>query len=170
MQEITAPHTSLQLNLWRPRNMKRQLFALAAGAMLLLTPALSQMATAQNSAAPTKAERSAKWKEFQTSLNLTDTQKAQLKQIRQNTRAKIEAILTPEQKAQLQAKRAASDKKRGRPMDKLKTLNLTADQKAQMKKVRQEAKEQMQAVFTPEQKAILEKYRANNPRREKAPQ
>lgn len=40
------------------------------------------------------------------SLNLTDAQKAQMKTLRQQQRAKVEAILTPEQKAKLEQKRA----------------------------------------------------------------
>ena len=150
--------------------MKRQLFALAAGAILLVSPALSKMVTAQNAPTPAKTERSAKWKQFQQSLNITDAQKATLKQIGESTRAKMDAVLTADQKAQVQADRAAykankaSGKKGMHHMGGQNSLNLTADQKASMKQIRQEAKAQMQAVYTPEQKAIMEQFRANNPR------
>ncbi|MEN9234290.1 MAG: hypothetical protein Q6J74_09380, partial [Gloeomargarita sp. DG02_1_bins_92] len=40
-------------------------------------------------------------------LNLTDAQKAQMRQIRANTRQQIEAILTSEQRQQLEARRQA---------------------------------------------------------------
>ena len=150
--------------------MKRQLFALAAGAILLISPALSKMVTAQNAPTPAKTERSAKWKQFQQSLNITDAQKATLKQIGEATRAKMDTVLTADQKAQVQAERAAykankaSGKKGMHHMGGQNSLNLTADQKASMAQIRQEAKAQMEAVYTPEQKTIMQQFRANNPR------
>ncbi len=147
--------------------MKRQLFALAAGAILLVSPALSKMVTAQNSPTPAKTERSAKWKQFQQSLNITDAQKATLKQISEATHAKIDAVLTTDQKAQVQAERAAnqaSGKKGEHHMGGQNSLNLTADQKASITQIRKDAKAQMEAVYTPEQKTIMQQFRANNPR------
>lgn len=149
--------------------MKRQLFAFAAGAILLVSPALSKTVMAQNTAAPTRTERSAEWKQFRQSLNLTETQKTSLKEIRKNAQVKMDAILTGDQLAQRKAAREAyknSGKKGDRPMS-LKALNLTADQKESMKKVRKEVKDQTQAIYTPEQKAIIQKFRASHPRREK---
>lgn len=149
--------------------MKRQLFALAAGAILLVSPALSKMVTAQNAPTPAKTERSAKWKQFQQSLNITDTQKATLKQIGEATYAKMDAVLTADQKAQVQAERAAykankASEKKGLPhTGGQNPLNLTAAQKASMAQIRQDAKAQMEAVYTPEQKAIMEQFRASNP-------
>jgi periplasmic protein CpxP/Spy len=82
--------------------MLRQLLSVAAGAMLLSTPVL--MST-QAQAAPSgdRTEKSAQWQQFRKELNLTETQKAQLKQIRTETRAQIEGILTDSQKAQIKA-------------------------------------------------------------------
>ena len=162
--------THLQLNLWKLPPMKRQLFALAAGAVLLVSPALSKMAMAQNTVAPIKTERSAEWKQLRQSLNLTEAQKTALKEIRKNAQVKMDAILTPDQLAQRKAAREAyknSGKKGDRPMIGLKGLNLTADQKESMKKIRKEIKDQMQAVYTPEQKTIIQKFRDSRPRREK---
>ena len=49
------------------------------------------------------------------SLNLTDAQKQQMKQIRTSTRQQIEAILTPEQRQQLEARRQQWQQRRGQP-------------------------------------------------------
>ena len=155
--------------------MKRQLFAFVAGAILLVSPALSKMVMAQNTATPTRTERSAEWKQLRQSLNLTEAQKTALKEISKNAQIKMDSILTGDQLAQRKAAREAykaSGKKGDRSMGRkamggLKALNLTADQKESMKKVRQEVKDQMQAVYTPEQKAIIQKFRDSRPRREK---
>ncbi|MEN9218540.1 MAG: hypothetical protein Q6J33_05990 [Gloeomargarita sp. DG_2_bins_126] len=48
-------------------------------------------------------------------LNLTDAQKAQMRQIRANTRQQIEAILTSEQRQQLEARRQQWQQRRGQP-------------------------------------------------------
>ncbi|MEN9215794.1 MAG: hypothetical protein Q6K90_00570 [Gloeomargarita sp. HHBFW_bins_162] len=48
-------------------------------------------------------------------LNLTEAQKAQMRQIRANTRQQIEAILTPEQRQQLEARRQQWQQRRGQP-------------------------------------------------------
>ena len=170
MQQITAPHIHTYNSISGNYPMKRQLFAFAAGAILLVSPVLSKMATAQNTAAPTKTERSAEWKQFRQSLNLTEAQKTSLKEIRKNAQVRMDAVLTGDQLAQRKAAREAykaSGKKGDRHMGGFRTLNLTADQKESMKKIRKEVKDQMQSVYTPEQKAIMQKFRASHPRREK---
>ncbi len=94
-------------------------------------------------------------------LNLTDDQKAQLKQIRESSRSQIDAILTPEQKTQLEA--AKQQRQAGqqgqKPRGMWAALNLTADQKAQIKAIRQDAKQKMDAVLTAEQRQQLEQAR-----------
>ncbi|MEB3338767.1 MAG: Spy/CpxP family protein refolding chaperone [Leptolyngbyaceae bacterium] len=75
-------------------------------------------------------------------LNLTDAQKAQMKQIREASRQKMDAVLTPAQKEQLQVAKQNKQKP---------NLNLSDEQKASIKAIRQESKRQMEAILTPEQ-------------------
>jgi Spy/CpxP family protein refolding chaperone len=68
-------------------------------------------------------------------LNLSDEQKAQMKEIRESTRAKIDAVLTNEQKAKIRAIRQEARKE----MDAV----LTPEQRAQLQQQRQ-MRQQMQ--------------------------
>lgn len=98
-------------------------------------------------------------------LNLTDAQKAQLKQIRESTKSKIRAVLTTEQQTQFDAARQATGKRGGI----MKSLNLTSDQKAQIKDIMKASREQMKSVLTPEQQAQLQQmHRAHHNRQPKA--
>jgi periplasmic protein CpxP/Spy len=138
--------------------MLRQLLSVAAGAMLLSTPVL--MST-QAQAAPSgdRTEKSAQWKQFRKELNLTEAQKAQLKQIRTETRAQMEGILTDSQKAQIKTmkeSRGQGDRQKGG----WKQLGLTENQKNQLKKIREEAKAKSDLIFTPEQKELMKKHRS----------
>ena len=81
-------------------------------------------------------------------LNLTADQKAQFKSIRESSQAQIDAILTQPQKDQLAAAKG-SDRQQHRQV--WKSLNLTADQKASMKQIHSNAKQQMEALLSPEQ-------------------
>ncbi len=84
-------------------------------------------------------------------LNLTEAQKAQLKQIGQSTRSQIQAVLTPQQQEQMKQVRAEGQKMR----EMVKDLNLTADQKTKIRDIMQASRQQMEAVLTPEQRAQL---------------
>ena len=88
-------------------------------------------------------------------LNLTDAQKAQMKQIRESSRQQMDAIFTPEQKEQLRTAR----EQRQKP-----NLNLSEAQKAQLKAIRENTKSQMDAILTAEQKQKLQEIRAAHPR------
>lgn len=107
-------------------------------------------AVAQNSSTPTTQMRKG-WRD----LNLTDAQKAQMKQIREETKAQIEGILTPDQKAQLQTAKQSGQKMRGN----WKALNLTDSQKQQMRQIKESAMQKMQQLLTPEQRATLQQKR-----------
>ncbi|NDJ24561.1 P pilus assembly/Cpx signaling pathway, periplasmic inhibitor/zinc-resistance associated protein [Nostoc sp. B(2019)] len=108
-------------------------------------------------------------------LGLTDAQKNQIQTIRQNTRAQIEGILTPEQKAQLQAAKQERQAQRQagqgqrqagqRSRNKFAELNLTEQQKTQMRQVWESSKQQMQAVLTPEQQAKLKQLQESRRQR-----
>ncbi|MDP5337921.1 MAG: P pilus assembly/Cpx signaling pathway, periplasmic inhibitor/zinc-resistance associated protein [Nodularia sp. (in: cyanobacteria)] len=102
-------------------------------------------------------------------LNLTEAQKAQMQTIRSNTRAQIEAILTPEQKATLaaakearQAQRQAGQAGQGQRGPKgWANLNLTEQQKTQLRQIRESSQQQIQAVLTPEQRQQMQEMRQN---------
>ncbi|BAZ39959.1 hypothetical protein NIES4101_59160 [Calothrix sp. NIES-4101] len=108
-------------------------------------------------AQPVKKNKKAYFEKFAQELGLTDSQKSQLAQIRQNTKAEIDKVLTPEQRQQRQA---ASQNREGRRNRKAQ-LNLSDAQKAQIKQIMQSSKAQMDEVLTPEQKQKLEQLRQN---------
>lgn len=112
------------------------------------------------------------WKD----LGLTDTQKNQIRAIRRDSRTKMEAVFTPEQKAKLEAAKQARQAQRQAGQgqrqpgqrsrkDSFADLNLTEAQKTQIRQIRESEKQQIQAVFTPEQRQKLEQYRQNAPSR-----
>ena len=119
---------------------------LAASPMI---PSFTQTAVAQSVNQPQRGTRFER-------LNLTDAQKAQMRQIRESTRQQIEAILTPEQKAQM----ATARQQRQRP-----NLNLTDEQKARIRTIRQNAQSQIEAMLTPEQKQQLQQLRQERQQR-----
>lgn len=103
-------------------------------------------------------------------LNLTDAQKTQMRQIREATRAQIENVLTQEQKDKLRAameqrrqqrgqQQAQQQGQRGQRGQVWSSLNLTADQQAQIKRIREESRQKMQAVLTPEQQQQMQQMR-----------
>ncbi|HEY9906113.1 MAG TPA: hypothetical protein V6D18_00740 [Thermosynechococcaceae cyanobacterium] len=98
-------------------------------------------------------------------LNLTADQKAKLKQVREATQSKIQAVLTPEQRQQLETlkQQRQSQRQQGQKQPRaarqnggMAALNLTNDQKAQIRQIRESAKQEMEFVFTPEQRQQLE--------------
>ena len=98
-------------------------------------------------------------------LNLTDDQKAQIKEIQESAKQQMDAVFTPEQKEQLRTAR----EQRQRP-----NLSLTEDQKAKLQAIRQDTESQIEAVLTPEQKQKLQELRQqhqqNHPPRGEHPQ
>jgi len=146
--------------------MSRQFFSLVTGAMLIVAPLFATYSNAQAAPTGNRMERSAQRKQFQTQLNLTASQKAQLREIRTQSRAQMEAVLTDTQKTQLKTMKASGAQ--GGERGGWKQLGLTAEQKTQLKKIRESAKARQEAVYTPEQKALMAKYRAENPRKAKS--
>ena len=102
-------------------------------------------------------------------LNLTDAQKAQLASIESDTRAKVTAVLTPDQQTQLNAAlanpapNAGANAAPGSPgrghahgmMRALRGLNLTDAQRAQIRTIMHSQHQAMLAVLTPDQQAQL---------------
>ncbi|MBD3880327.1 Spy/CpxP family protein refolding chaperone [Phormidium tenue FACHB-886] len=88
-------------------------------------------------------------------INLTTEQRDQLQQMRQDTRAQLEALLTAEQNQQLQTALA-----NGTPLwEAIESLNLTEAQSAQGQEILQAAHAERQSVLTPEQQQELRQNR-----------
>ncbi|MBD2136778.1 P pilus assembly/Cpx signaling pathway, periplasmic inhibitor/zinc-resistance associated protein [Anabaena sp. FACHB-1237] len=155
--------------------MKIKTLSLIAGTFALALTATPFIAQAQMGDNPPPPEQETMEKSPFSKLNLTDAQKAQLKQIHESTRVKIESVLTPQQRAKLEAAKAqmkarhearknGNQKLEGRGRDKeniFESLNLTDAQKKEIKAARESAKKGMEGVLTPEQKAKLEKFKQN---------
>jgi len=118
---------------------------------LALTVAPLLPVTAQTMSAPT-----GQTPKHVSTLNLTATQKAQLKHIRDTTHSQINALLTPAQQAKY-----ASAKSERQERQVWSSLNLTADQKTKIRAIRQSAKQQMNAVLTPAQRQQLQQQRTH---------
>ncbi|MDJ0796363.1 MAG: Spy/CpxP family protein refolding chaperone [Calothrix sp. MO_167.B12] len=94
---------------------------------------------------------------FLESLELTAAQKAQFAEIRQNTRAEIQNILTPQQQEKFQTITANMDRR----IEAFRALNLSESQKSQVWNILQSKKSQIQAILTPEQRQKVRALRQN---------
>ncbi|MDJ0677640.1 MAG: P pilus assembly/Cpx signaling pathway, periplasmic inhibitor/zinc-resistance associated protein [Calothrix sp. MO_167.B42] len=96
-------------------------------------------------------------------LGLTESQKAQFAEIRQNTRAEIKNILTPQQQEQFQTITANMDRR----MEAFRALNLSDEQKNQVWNILQSTKSQAREILTPEQRqkaqTLRQKWINNRP-------
>ncbi|TAF12265.1 MAG: P pilus assembly/Cpx signaling pathway, periplasmic inhibitor/zinc-resistance associated protein [Nostocales cyanobacterium] len=138
-------------------NRKTLSFIAAAFALTLTaTPFVAQAQQTDPSRQPGKefAEKGP-WKK----LGLTDAQKARMQEIRRNTRAEMDKVLTPAQKDQLKAamqerrgQRSAGEGQGQWKKDIFASLNLTEAQKTRMGEIKQSSKQQMEAVLTPAQR------------------
>jgi periplasmic protein CpxP/Spy len=133
----------------------KNLLALSATSTLILVastglPFSGNAAIAQANESSVEAIPNARVR-YLDKLNLTDAQKTKLKEIRESSREKMKAILTPEQQEKLRTARAQKKK----PTD----LNLTEDQKTKLKALRASTKTEIMAVLTPEQKQKLQELR-----------
>ncbi|MCV3213146.1 hypothetical protein OGM63_06340 [Plectonema radiosum NIES-515] len=155
--------------------MKLKNLSLIAGAIALSLSATPFVVNAQKiSQTPTqvKSDRNGPFER----LGLTDAQKTQIKDIRSNSRAQMEAILTSEQKQQLEAAKQAhqgqSRQERGqgqRPKRGFASLNLTEEQKTKMREIRESEKNQIQAILTPEQQQKFQEFKDNMRSRRQRP-
>jgi periplasmic protein CpxP/Spy len=92
-------------------------------------------------------------------LNLSADQKAKIKRIRDESREKIQVILTTEQKNQWTA--AKQQGRKGK--DIMQSLNLSETQKAQIREIKKAARVQMNLLLTPEQQQQIRQRRSPNP-------
>jgi len=116
-----------------------------------------------------RQQRQGRW----ANLNLTQAQKDQMKQLHQQTRQKIEAVLTPQQLEQYKTARqnrrsqrqngngAANSSSQGqaRRQGIFATLNLSEAQKTQIRQIKQSSKEQRNGILTDAQRTQLEQMR-----------
>ncbi|RAM50342.1 MAG: P pilus assembly/Cpx signaling pathway, periplasmic inhibitor/zinc-resistance associated protein [Hapalosiphonaceae cyanobacterium JJU2] len=145
--------------------MKLQKLLLIVGAVALSLNTVPFAVQAQTTSSPFVVAQVPQGKGPLQNLGLTETQKAQIAEIRQNTKAKMDAILTPQQREQLaNAKKDRQANRQDRRNLKA-SLNLTEDQKAQMRQIMESQKSQINAVLTPEQRQRLQEMRANKPSR-----
>lgn len=112
-------------------------------------------ADASNPSAPTEVAQTS---DRMSDLNLTDAQKTQMKQIREQTKSKIADLLTSDQQAKFNA---AADGSHESPMKTLKSLNLSADQKQKVQEIMRDQRQQIQAILTPEQQAKWKQHRGH---------
>jgi periplasmic protein CpxP/Spy len=111
-------------------------------------------------------------------LNLNDDQKARMKQIRETTESKISDILNPEQrqqwatlKQQRQAQRQSGQPRMGgwKKGGGMAALNLNEDQKTKIRAIWAQAKQDMDAVLTPDQRQQLNDRKGQRPARSAQP-
>ncbi|MFM6012946.1 MAG: Spy/CpxP family protein refolding chaperone [Dolichospermum sp.] len=155
--------------------MKIKKLLLIAGTLAIALTATPFVAQAQTDTNEPRQPREMVGKGPFRRLNLTDAQKEQMKKIHKSTRAKIEAVLTPEQRQKLEAAKAEMKARRkarrngtqigkGKERDKetvFSSLDLTDAQKREIRTIKESARTQMEAILTPEQKAKMEQFKQN---------
>ncbi|HEY9634503.1 MAG TPA: hypothetical protein V6D14_13910 [Coleofasciculaceae cyanobacterium] len=118
-----------------------------------------------------------------TNLNLTTEQQDQIKKLHEETRQKIEAVLTPKQQEQYRSvlqnrrtqmrDRASGDRNSApnsaslgerRQQNVLATLNLSKQQRDQIREIMQSSREQMKTILTDTQQEQLQQLRRSNMR------
>jgi protein CpxP len=141
--------------------MKTKLMPLLAGLITISAVATPMLVKAQDEAPirpPQTTQQHHQGKRSQ--LNLSDAQKQQLRQIEQDTRTQMQAVLTAEQQEKLktliQQNRQGNHQKH---QDVWSQLNLSDAQKTKIQEIRQAQKTQMDAVFTAEQKQQMQQMR-----------
>lgn len=105
-------------------------------------PAFAQNQTSPNQSDPAKRGMDR--------LNLTDAQKTQMQQIKQTTKAEVAAYLKSQ---------GITIPEGQKPREAMRSLNDT--QKAQLKAIYQRGKDQVQALLTDDQKAMMQQRRGN---------
>jgi protein CpxP len=135
--------------------MKLKLMPMLVGviALTLAATPLAVKAQANTSGQSTvaQAQKQGRW----AALNLTQEQKDQMAQIRQQTRSQIDALLTQEQRDKF---KAAMESKQGRRAA-MAAMNLSDAQKIQMRAIKESAKSKIDAILTQEQRQQLQQMR-----------
>ena len=122
--------------------MKLNLLPLFTGAIaltLITTPTIVQAQSGETQTQRKLAE-----------VELSETQRTQLKEIRRNTLSQIEAVLTSEQKRQLEFSQNGQKQQRT-------AMNLSPQQQTQIESIMRSAKTLTNAIFTAEQKQQIKR-------------
>lgn len=132
---------------------KTKLMSLFAGA-IALSAAISPIAVNAQTAAPQPSNCAGATKGMgkMAGINLSAEQRAQMEQIRTETRAQIEGVLTPEQRQQWQAATQNGQRRRGA----MAALNLSQAQQTQIRQIMESSRDRATAVLTPEQRQQVE--------------
>jgi protein CpxP len=122
--------------------MKRKLLAAAIGLAMVANPLMLN---------PAKAE-SMPFAPILSGLNLTQSQQAQLTQLRSQTRQQVESILNPAQQQQLKTVVA-----QGQQLQQaIAGMNLSVEQKAKLRQVMQSTRSDFSKLLTPQQKQQIQ--------------
>jgi periplasmic protein CpxP/Spy len=152
--------------------MKLRTLSFIAGAFAFILTATPFVAQAQQDSPSGQPRKEFAQKGPWQKLGLTDAQKAKMQEIRRNTRAEMDKVLTTEQKEQLKAAMQARKEQRSQGQgqgqgrgqwkkDGFAALNLTEAQKTRMREIKESSKQQMQAVLTPAQQQQLKQMMEN---------
>ncbi len=128
--------------------MKRTLLPLIVGAIALsftTAPSIAQFRQSQSGQIQNQ-------KKF-AGVELTETQRRQLREIHRNTRSQIEDVLTSEQRRQLESSRDGSNQ--GRTA--FGQMNLSSEQRSQIQSIMRSAKNRTDSILTPEQREQVQK-------------
>lgn len=100
------------------------------------------------------------------SLDLSEDQRTQLRQVRETSRAAARDVFTDEQEAQLQEMRGdRGDRRKNRRGEMAERLNLTPEQQTELEAIKNDARSQVEAVLTDDQLAALEEVTGRDRRR-----
>ena len=129
------------------RNIKKVL-AIACVTMAVGAVTIPNLVSAQNTTQNQSEKGMGRKDDVWKNLNLTETQKAQIKTIRESAKTQSQNVLTAEQRAKIAEARLS-----GKP------LNLTDAQKQQMKAIGESTKAQIRNVLTPAQQQQIEQMK-----------
>lgn len=126
-------------------------FPLAATGFASTKPTNSQGQLVAQAQTPTPGQRQDRKDRF-AALNLSQSQKDQIAQIRKDAKAQMKGIITEEQQAKYKAAIASGQDRRAAKA----AMNVTEDQKAQIKAIKTATKAKIQAVLTDAQRQQLQ--------------
>ena len=141
--------------------MKRKLKPVLAGA-IALTLAAAPLAVKAQSNQPNQPVRGQSQNQPQIAgVKITQQQQQQLAEIRRNTRAQVEKILTPQQLQQFKA--AIESPRQGQSP--FAGMNLSEDQQTKLQAIVQSAQYRAEAILTPEQRQQIQQRVQQQPKK-----
>jgi periplasmic protein CpxP/Spy len=117
------------------------------------SPVLTISQASRPSSPPSPPPQPAPLPNLQEKLNLSPKQKEQIQTIQRKASTQILEALTPDQRTKLQ--QSYSSKSGQPPKPGMGSLNLTQAQQKKISAIRESSIQQIQAVYTPEQRRIL---------------